>query len=116
MKAKLILLFLVSFSACKQKTISPDTAIYHEGEVITVCGKVTGTFVSKNENIILKFNTPLPKPDFTAVIMAKDTAGFKDYDPAEYFKKKEICVKGRVKLFQGKAAIMITSPDQITIQ
>jgi DNA/RNA endonuclease YhcR with UshA esterase domain len=47
--------------------------------------------------------------------MAKDTAQFKDGNPAVYFRDKYICVTGMVKMYNGKPEIILQSPDQIRL-
>jgi len=49
------------------------------------------------------------------VIFAKDRNNFKEAPDAMY-NDKNICVTGEVKEYHGKPEIIVTSPEQITIQ
>jgi micrococcal nuclease len=51
----------------------------------------------------------------TIVIFKKDRDAF-SYAPEEFLDGKDICVKGRVKEYKGKAEIIVNSADQITVQ
>jgi DNA/RNA endonuclease YhcR with UshA esterase domain len=107
-----LILFLLS-PYCKAQTVSPDSAKYHEGSLTKVCGELTSGKISESENIYLNFGAPYPDNSFTAVIFAKDSANFKEIRPKDYLKKKNICVTGIIKMYNGKAEIIVKSPDQL---
>src|SRR5436189_51174 len=61
--------------------VSPDSAKYHVDELTIVCGKVTGVHTTASQTTFINFGAPFPNNSFTAVIMAKDTAAFKEFNP-----------------------------------
>ena len=107
-----LILFLLS-ACCRAQTVSPDSAKYHEGNLITVCGEITSGKISESENVYLNFGAPYPDNSFTAVIFAKDSINFKEIRPKDYLRKKNICVTGIIKMYKEKPEIIIKSPDQI---
>jgi hypothetical protein len=96
-----------------QQPVSPDSAKYHEGSLITVCGKVYGTHTGKTGVVMLNFGAAYPDQTFTAVIFADDASAFKK---ADEYNGKKLCVTGRVKMYQGKAEVILKSPDQLREQ
>ena len=103
----------ISFS----QTVPLDSAKFYEGKTITICAKVMDTYVSKHEDetTFINFGNPYPHSTFTVVIFAKDLENFK-YTPSEYLKGKNICITGKVKLFEKKPEIIVNSPEQIKIK
>lgn len=100
------------FSAGAQ--IAPKFAKDYVGKIGTVCGKITGTHVTKSGKVLINFGYPYPNELFTAVIMEEDTGLFTDYNPAEFPVDKRICVRGRIMDYKGKPEIIVKSPSQIT--
>ena len=103
----------ISFS----QTVPLDSVKFYEGKTITVCAKVIDTYVSKHEDAttFINFGNPYPHSTFTVVIFAKDLENFK-YTPSEFLKGKNICITGKVKLFEKKPEIIINSPEQIKVK
>jgi micrococcal nuclease len=56
-----------------------------------------------------------PNDLFTVVIFAKDKSNFKEA-PEVMYNDKNICVTGVVKKYKDKPEIIVSSPDQITIE
>jgi len=108
-----ICLWQISFS----QTIPLDSVINYEGKEITVCAKVTDTYISKtNEGTsFINFGKPYPKSTFTVVIFEADLANFK-YNPSVYLKNKNVCITGKVKIYKGKPEIIATKEEQIKIE
>ena len=92
--------------------IDVRTAINNIGNKVTVCAKVfsvRSTAAITQINIGGRFpNTPL-----TIVIFGKSYANFKG-NPEDLFKDKNICVKGKIEEYKGKAQIIIEDPKDIT--
>jgi hypothetical protein len=103
----------VSFS----QTVQIDSLAKYAGKKVTICSKVTGTHVGKGDmqNVSLNFGKPFPDNACSAYISADDVANFK-YKPEEFLKDKDVCITGTVKMYKGKAEIVVTGPDQITIK
>jgi len=116
---KLFILFIsicltqISFS----QTVPLDSVQFYEGKEITVCAKVTDTYVSKtNEGTtFVNFGNPYPKSTFTVVIFEADLPNFK-YTPSVYLKEKKVCITGKVKIYKGKPEIIVNKEEQIKIQ
>ena len=99
--------------ADQTQSISPDSAKYHDGSLQTICGKVTGTHVTKSGAMMLNFGAAYPENSFTAVIFSDDAPKFKkvkDYDG------KTICVIGRIKMYKGKPEMVLKETNQLREQ
>jgi len=98
-----------------QKTVSCDSLWYYEGDVITVCNKVTGTFVTKGaeKTTFLNFGN-FPNQLFTVVIYQEHLKNF-SYSPAEFLNGKNICVIGDVIMRDSGPEIIVESPAQISL-
>jgi hypothetical protein len=101
--------------ANSQQTVSCDSLWYYEGDVITVCNKVTGTFVTKGaeKTTFLNFGN-FPNQLFTVVIYQEHLKNF-SYSPAEFLNGKNICVIGDVIMRDSGPEIIVESPDQIRV-
>ncbi|GAC1661707.1 MAG: hypothetical protein NVS9B7_29740 [Flavisolibacter sp.] len=98
--------------------IAPEDAAKHMGQTLTVCGKVLGGVFLEHSNgspILMNMGADYPNNPFTVVVYKSDRASF-SYKPEEYLKGKTICVTGLVKLFKGKAEIIVTNENQIQIK
>jgi hypothetical protein len=105
--------FLVISIACIGQ-ISPKFAKDYVGKLGTVCGKVTGTHVTKSGKVLINFGGEYPNELFTAVIMEDDTVKFTEYSPAEIPNDKKVCVRGRIVDYKGKPEIIVNEPSQVT--
>ena len=114
------ILFFCAFLTCGivkgQTTVAATDLKYCEGKVITVCQKVTSTFMTKTpeKTTFLNFGN-FPNQLFTVVIYEEDLKNFK-YNPVEFLKDKEICVIGDVIMRDSGPEIIVESPDQIEIK
>ena len=99
-----------------QTTVAASDLKYCEGKVITVCQKVTSTFMTKTpeKTTFLNFGN-FPNQLFTVVIYEEDLKNFK-YNPAEFLKDKEICVIGDVIMRDSGPEIIVEGPEQIQIK
>jgi len=92
--------------------IDAKESINNIGKKVTVCAKVysvRSTAAITQINIGGKFpNTPL-----TVVIFGKSYANFPG-NPEELYKDKNICVKGKIEEYKGKAQIIVENPGDIT--
>lgn len=110
-----ILIILHQF--CFAQTVPLDSIGKYEGETVTVCSKVMGTFVGKGEKktTYLDFGKPYPNAVLRAVIFEGDLANFK-YNPSEFLKNKNVCITGKVKLYKSKPEMIIENEEQIKIK
>lgn len=116
---KIMFLFL---SICFQQisfaqSVPLDSVTNYEGKTITVCSKVQSTYLTKGEKktTYINFGKPYPNTTFTVVIFEADAAKFKN-TPSVFFKDKNVCITGKVKIYKGKPEIIVTSEEQIKIQ
>lgn len=113
-----ILLPFIVLGCAAQNRIPADSASAHIGDSLTVCGKVFGTRfleASKDGPTFLNIGAEYPKSPFTVVILLKDRKKFKEA-PEDYFKGKNVCVLGKIIDFKGKAEIVVTEPEQISVE
>ncbi|MBD0277939.1 MAG: hypothetical protein ICV81_08245 [Flavisolibacter sp.] len=98
--------------------IRPDEASYFVGDSVILCGRVA-TVNSlpdmRQGGIILYMSTPQSYP--TLIIDIRDSVSNKYPDlQGKFFTNKEIMVKGRILLVNGKSQITINNSDQIRIR
>ncbi len=111
--ALIIIMLLSAGAAFAQQPVSPDSAKYHEGSLTTVCGKVFGSHTGNTGVVMLNFGGAYPDNTFTAVIFADDASKFKK---ADEYNGRQICVTGKVKLYKGKAEVVLKESNQLREQ
>jgi len=112
----IITLYLLSLSALCQTKISIDSVANHIGDRVTVCSKVYGTkLLDKSQTTFINLGAAYPNSPLTLVIFSKDRPNFKEA-PEVMYANKTICVTRLVKEYEGKAEIIVTSPEEIKIQ
>ncbi|MFL9482698.1 hypothetical protein ACI6Q2_07945 [Chitinophagaceae bacterium LWZ2-11] len=118
---KRILFIALAMGSCAlvkaQTKITPEEAIKHVGEKVTVCGKVFDTRYLESANktpTFLNVGAKYPASPLTVVIWGDDRKNFKDA-PEKLYANKNICITGEVKEFKGKAEIIVTKPEDITV-
>ena len=91
-----------------------DSVINYVGKSVTVCAKVFG---SKTFEKVTLLNLGAKHPDnpLTVAIQDKDRANF-SLPPDQLFTDKLVCITGMVKLYKGKAEIVISKPEEIVIK
>ena len=109
-------LFLFICFLAKAQTVPPDSLRYCEGKVITVCSKVTSTFITKGaeKTTFLNFGN-FPNQLFTVIIYEEDLGNFK-YDPAVFLANKNVCVTGDVIMRDSGPEIIVELQEQIEVQ
>jgi hypothetical protein len=90
-----------------------DAANY-VGKTITTCSRVFGIRTSEKVSL-LNLGDKYPKGLLTVVIFAKDRVNFKG-NIEDLFTDKNICVTGKVQLFNNKAEIIVTNPQDIIVK
>lgn len=78
-----------------------------------VCSKVYG-IKSLEKVTFVNLGAAYPNSQLTIVIFAKDYENFKESIETIYI-NKQICVKGKLKEYKGKAEIIISKPDEIQV-
>ncbi len=95
-------------------SISADSAINYVGKKVTVCTKVFS--IKSLDNVtFIDVGAAFPKSPLTIVIFKKDRGNFSPSVEALY-QDQYICVKGIVKMYNGKPEIVVSSPVDIIVQ
>jgi hypothetical protein len=82
----------------------------------TVCDKMfDGKFLESSQITLLNLGGAYPNQKITVVIKGADRNKFKT-PPESLYLDKTICVKGPVQIYRGRPEIVVTDPQQITIQ
>ena len=110
--------FLFISAAASAQSYTPDEAVKHVGDSITVCGKIFGGRffeTSKGSPTLLNMGAPFPDSKFTVMIPGEVRLKL-GYSPEQELKDKIICVRGKVILYKERPEIIIYDPSQISIQ
>lgn len=114
----IFILSLLTFLNAQSNTITADNAYKYIGEVKTVCGTVESAFYSYRSNgkpTFLNIDKAYPNNEFMIVIWGGDRYKFNPVPEKEYL-KKNVCVTGKIQLYDGTAEIVVTNPSQIGIR
>jgi hypothetical protein len=98
----------------RAETYTPEEASSHIGQRGTVCGVVasaTHAVRVKGEPTFLNLGKPYPNQVFTAVIWGSDRSKFGT--PEISLKGVQVCVTGEIRLYGGKAEIILSDPGQL---
>ncbi len=83
------------------------------GKKMTVCGRVYGIKMTDKVTFI-NVGDKFPNSPLTVVIFAKDRKNF-PLPIDELFTDKNICIKGEIIDYKGKAEIIVTKPEDIIV-
>lgn len=114
----LLLMICCGIQSYSQTTIKIEDISQYNGQTVTVCSKVYGTKYldrSNSQPTFLNVGAAYPNSPLTVVIFGKDRDNFKTA-PEDLYKGRNICVTGEVKEFKDKYEIVVSKPEQITIQ
>lgn len=93
--------------------IDAKDAVQYIGKKVTACSRVYG--IKSLDNVtFINAGEKYPNSPLTIVIFAKDR---KNFLPSieELYNDKNICVKGEVVEYKGKAEIIVTKPEDIIV-
>jgi hypothetical protein len=110
----LFLAFTIPVNA--QKKLATSEAKEHFGETATVCGEVVSTRYAdstKGQPTFLNLDKPYPNQVFTIVIWGNNRSKFGT--PESDYKRKRICVIGKITAYAGLPEIVADEPKQIKI-
>ena len=93
--------------------ITAEDAGKYIGKKVIVCSKVYGVKELPNINFI-NLGARFPDNPLTVVVFSGDKANFKD--GVAIYDNKTVCVTGTIKEYKGKPEIIITKPQDISIQ
>jgi hypothetical protein len=105
------ILLLFAFPLFSQAQIPADSARYHKGEMITVCGNVFAVLSPDNGPATISFGESYKNNPFTAIIFPVDIKKFKDLEATCLHKK--VCVTGWVTMHLDKPQIILTEANQL---
>jgi aspartyl/asparaginyl-tRNA synthetase len=106
--------FFISFASSGQAKIPLDSLNLHIGGKVTVCAEVYGV-KSTDKVTFIHLGKAYPNSPLTLVIFAKDRSRFSD-SPEKLFGNKLICVTGVIKEYKSKTEMVVTAPDEISVQ
>jgi len=90
-------------------------AKYHVGKSVTVCGTVVSTrTTAKAKAIYLNFDSKSPNEQFYATIWQNNGVNF-SYDPEQWLLNKQVCVTGKVTLYDEIARISINNEKEVVL-
>ena len=116
---KFLFVFIAIFISlnCKGQTqISIDSVSAYVGNVVKVCDKVAGTFVTKGEKPVtyLNLGADFPNSKLTVVIFHKDLVNF-PFKPSDHYKGMDVCITGEIGTYKEKVQIIAKNPEQIEV-
>jgi len=100
-----------------QNSITAAEAKNHIGEKATVCGQVASTHyaaTSRGNPTFINLDKPYPDQIFTVLIWGSDRPKFGD--PEGMYRRKHICVTGKISDYKGVPEIIAYEPSQIKVQ
>lgn len=106
---------LLCSAAFNQTIIKLEDVPQHVGDSVTVCGKVYSARYmdgAKNKPTFLNVGAAYPNQVLTVVIWDTVRQQFNG-KPEALFANKEICITGRIELYNNKPQIVIDKPEKI---
>jgi DNA/RNA endonuclease YhcR with UshA esterase domain len=97
-------------------SIDVTKAKEYEGKLVYTCAKVYGTKVLESNGMtFLNLGAEYPNSPLTIVIYSDSLGNFNN-KPSDYYKGKNICVSGKIKIYKGKPEIIVKSMDSIIVK
>ena len=97
-------------------TIDIKDSNKYEGKLVYTCGKVYSTkVISSNGMILMNVDGEYPDAPLTIVIYRESLKNF-DSNPEEFYKGKNICFGGKIKMYKGKPEIIINTKHSIQVK
>ena len=104
-------------SLLAQKRITPEDASKHLGEKVIITGKIVGgKLVQRSKKTSTVLNMGNNNRSSVAIVINNDDRKNFPYKPEEYFSYKKVSVTGTITETNGKAEVLIKSPDDIKIE
>jgi len=113
------LLPLVAFVALARVVaaadLTPDEAKDHAGDTVTVRGTVVQVIVARTGNVFVNFGGEYPNQVFSAVVLAKRTPALAEGGKTWLtdLKDKNVSVKGKIEMNEGKPEIVLTAREDV---
>ena len=99
------------------ETINLQDLNKHIGDSVNVCGKVYGGRYLQNiqsKPTLINLGAQFPNQLLTIVIYGSDRKNFED-NPEDFYRDKEICVSGKIELYNDKPQIVVRKREQLTV-
>lgn len=81
---------------------------------VSICGTVVSTTKSRNGHIFINLDKSFPNQIFSATIWKLNIINF-SYEPEVFLLNKQVCIKGKVKEYQGTPSIYPDNERKIRI-
>lgn len=105
-------------SAAPSVTLSAENAAEHIGSRALVCGTVAEVTHARGLGgapTFINLERPHPDQPFTAVIWGEDRRQWRTSPEARYT-NQDVCVRGTLRLHEGTPQIIVSRPNQISVQ
>lgn len=107
---------LVSDVVESSVTIDIRDSSKYEGKLVYTCGKVYSTkVIQSNGMILMNVGGEFPDAHLTIVIYNNSLKNFDD-NPEKFYKGKNICVSGKIKMYKGRPEIIINTKHDIQVK
>ncbi len=116
MKTLVLVLGVALFAAAaapaqtQTPTVAPADAKGHVGQTVTVEGAVSDVYIARSGVTFIDIGARYPDNAFAAVIFADDAGKFPNVKSLD---GKTVDITGPVRLYRGKAEIILKSADQM---
>jgi endonuclease G, mitochondrial len=87
---------------------------YDYPKEVNICGTVVSTHKSKKGHIFINMDKSFPNQIFTATIWKSNVVNF-SYEPEKYLINKKVCIRGKVKDYEGVPSIYPENEKAIKI-
>lgn len=104
---------LLLINPAHAETISPQDAVRHIGEEITVEGVVSQVSASAGGTTFINFGGRFPNHIFYAVIFRSSA---KHFSGVSKLRGETVAINGLLKLYKGKPQIILSDPNQIDVR
>ncbi|MDY0141748.1 MAG: DNA/RNA non-specific endonuclease [Bacteroidales bacterium] len=81
---------------------------------VSICGTIVSTHKSRNGHIFINLDKSFPNQIFSATIWKSNIVNF-SYQPEVFLLNKQVCIKGKVKDYQGTPSIYPDNERKIRI-
>jgi len=107
--------FLALAGAAFAADLAPEEAKDHAGDSVTVRGTVLQVIVARTGNVFVNFGGEYPNQTFSAVVLAKRTPALAEGGKTWLtdLKGKNVSVKGKIEMNEGKPEIVLTAREDI---
>ena len=87
---------------------------YDYPKEVEICGTVVSTHKSRKGHIFINLDKSFPNQIFTATIWKSNIVNF-SYKPEVFLINKQVCIKGKVKDYQGTPSIYPENEKKIKL-